>query len=208
MEASITLKKVGKLINDKTILAGLNFGIERGSLVAIIGDNEAGKNCSGDSDGRRLASVAAPPLPPGTGQGCAEEDIKNHQADKAGKARRRRRAKGKGTAAVEMSGMEPGGEVVFSVGASVLVFNEVHGNVTMGRVTKANADGCTYAIAYDGGMKWSKVPGHFIEIANTNKRRRVQQAQAMLARILQMQKAGGRSGDKGNGKRKKKGGRR
>ena len=44
MEASITLKKVGKLVNDKTILAGLNFGIERGSLVAIIGDNEAGKS--------------------------------------------------------------------------------------------------------------------------------------------------------------------
>ena len=39
MEASITLKKVGKLINDKTILAGLTFGIEKGSLVAIIGDN-------------------------------------------------------------------------------------------------------------------------------------------------------------------------
>ena len=44
MEASITLKKVGKLINDKTILAGLNFGIERGALVAILGDNEAGKS--------------------------------------------------------------------------------------------------------------------------------------------------------------------
>jgi ABC-2 type transport system ATP-binding protein len=44
MEASITLKKVGKLVDDKTILAGLNFGIERGSLVAIIGDNEAGKS--------------------------------------------------------------------------------------------------------------------------------------------------------------------
>ena len=44
MEASITLKKVGKLIGDKTILAGLTFGIERGSLVAIIGDNEAGKS--------------------------------------------------------------------------------------------------------------------------------------------------------------------
>ena len=44
MEASITLKKVGKLINDKTILAGLNLGIERGSLVAIIGDNDAGKS--------------------------------------------------------------------------------------------------------------------------------------------------------------------
>ena len=36
MEASITLKKVGKLVNDKTILAGLNFGIERGSLVALL----------------------------------------------------------------------------------------------------------------------------------------------------------------------------
>jgi ABC-2 type transport system ATP-binding protein len=44
MEASITLKKVGKLIRDKTILASLTFGIERGSLVAIIGDNEAGKS--------------------------------------------------------------------------------------------------------------------------------------------------------------------
>ena len=44
MEASITLKKVGKLINDKTIVAGLTFGIERGSLVAIIGANDTGKS--------------------------------------------------------------------------------------------------------------------------------------------------------------------
>ena len=44
MEASITLKKVGKLAGDKTILAGLSFGIERGSLVAIIGENDAGKS--------------------------------------------------------------------------------------------------------------------------------------------------------------------
>ena len=44
MEASITLKKVGKLVSDKTILASLTFGVERGSLVAIIGDNEAGKS--------------------------------------------------------------------------------------------------------------------------------------------------------------------
>ena len=43
MEASITLKKVGKLIGDKTILAGLNFGVERGSLVAIVGVNDSGK---------------------------------------------------------------------------------------------------------------------------------------------------------------------
>ena len=44
MEASITLKKVGKLVDGKTILASLTFGIEKGSLVAIIGDNEAGKS--------------------------------------------------------------------------------------------------------------------------------------------------------------------
>ena len=44
MEASIALKKVGKLVSDKTILASLTFGVERGSLVAIIGDNEAGKS--------------------------------------------------------------------------------------------------------------------------------------------------------------------
>jgi len=44
MEASITLKKVGKLVGDKTILAGLTFGIERGSLVAIVGVNDAGKS--------------------------------------------------------------------------------------------------------------------------------------------------------------------
>ena len=44
MEESITLKKVGKLVNNKTILASLTFGIEKGSLVAIIGDNEAGKS--------------------------------------------------------------------------------------------------------------------------------------------------------------------
>ena len=44
MEASVTLKKVGKLIGDKTILAGLSFGIERGSLVAIVGLNDSGKS--------------------------------------------------------------------------------------------------------------------------------------------------------------------
>ena len=44
MEASITLIKVGKLINDKTIVAGLTFGIERGSLVAVIGANDTGKS--------------------------------------------------------------------------------------------------------------------------------------------------------------------
>ncbi len=44
MEASVTLKKVGKLVKDKTILAGLTFGIEKGSLVAIVGDNDGGKS--------------------------------------------------------------------------------------------------------------------------------------------------------------------
>ncbi len=44
MEASITLKKVGKLSGDKTILAGLTFGVEKGTMVAIIGDNDAGKS--------------------------------------------------------------------------------------------------------------------------------------------------------------------
>ncbi|MFL2983283.1 MAG: ABC transporter ATP-binding protein [Candidatus Neomarinimicrobiota bacterium] len=44
MEASITLKKVGKLIGDKTILAGLSFGVETGSLVAIVGLNDSGKS--------------------------------------------------------------------------------------------------------------------------------------------------------------------
>ena len=44
MEASVTLKKVGKLFRDKTILAGLTFGVEKGSIVAFVGDNDAGKS--------------------------------------------------------------------------------------------------------------------------------------------------------------------
>lgn len=40
MEASITFKKVGQLIDGRTVLAGLSFGIERNSTVAIIGDND------------------------------------------------------------------------------------------------------------------------------------------------------------------------
>lgn len=44
MEASITLKKVGKLLNERTILAGLSFGIEKGSLVAVIGDSDSEKS--------------------------------------------------------------------------------------------------------------------------------------------------------------------
>jgi len=40
MEASITFKKVGQLIDGRTVLAGISFGIERNSTVAIIGDND------------------------------------------------------------------------------------------------------------------------------------------------------------------------
>lgn len=40
MEASITFKKVGQLKDGQTVLAGLSFGIERNSTVAIIGDND------------------------------------------------------------------------------------------------------------------------------------------------------------------------
>ncbi|NOZ75780.1 MAG: ABC transporter ATP-binding protein [FCB group bacterium] len=44
MEASVTLKRVGKLVNGRTILAGMSFGIEKGSIVAIVGENNAGKS--------------------------------------------------------------------------------------------------------------------------------------------------------------------
>ncbi len=44
MEASVTLKRVGKLIHGRTILAGMSFGIEKGSIVAIVGENNAGKS--------------------------------------------------------------------------------------------------------------------------------------------------------------------
>ena len=44
MEASVTLKKVGKLVRDKTVLASLTFGVEKGSIVAFVGDNDAGKS--------------------------------------------------------------------------------------------------------------------------------------------------------------------
>ena len=40
MEASITFKKVSQLLDGKTVLSGLSFGIERNSTVAIIGDND------------------------------------------------------------------------------------------------------------------------------------------------------------------------
>ena len=44
MEASVALKKVGKLSGEKTVLADLTFGVEKGSLTAIIGANDSGKS--------------------------------------------------------------------------------------------------------------------------------------------------------------------
>ncbi|MFQ6616398.1 MAG: ABC transporter ATP-binding protein [Fidelibacterota bacterium] len=44
MEASISLKKVGKVLGGRSVLAGLTFGIERGSLMALVGPNDAGKS--------------------------------------------------------------------------------------------------------------------------------------------------------------------
>jgi len=44
LEASVTLKRVGKLVNGRTILAGMSFGIEKGSIVAVVGENNAGKS--------------------------------------------------------------------------------------------------------------------------------------------------------------------
>lgn len=44
MEASVSLKKVGKLLEGQSILAGLSFGIERGSVMAMVGPNDSGKS--------------------------------------------------------------------------------------------------------------------------------------------------------------------
>ena len=44
MEASVSLKKIGKNIEKESILAGLSFGIERGSITSIIGPNDSGKS--------------------------------------------------------------------------------------------------------------------------------------------------------------------
>lgn len=44
MEASVSLKKVGKLLDGQSVLAGLSFGIERGSIMAVVGPNDAGKS--------------------------------------------------------------------------------------------------------------------------------------------------------------------
>ena len=44
MEASISLKSIGKKITDKTLLADLSFGLEKGSCLAIVGLNNCGKS--------------------------------------------------------------------------------------------------------------------------------------------------------------------
>jgi len=44
VEASVSLKKVGKLFDGQSVLAGLSFGIERGSIMAVVGLNDAGKS--------------------------------------------------------------------------------------------------------------------------------------------------------------------
>ncbi|MDP6456069.1 MAG: ABC transporter ATP-binding protein [Candidatus Marinimicrobia bacterium] len=38
------MKKIGKVLNSRSILSGLSFGIERGSMTVIVGDNDAGKS--------------------------------------------------------------------------------------------------------------------------------------------------------------------
>ena len=44
MEASISLKSIGKKITDKTLLAELSFGLQKGSCLAIVGPNNSGKS--------------------------------------------------------------------------------------------------------------------------------------------------------------------
>ena len=44
MEASITLKAIGKTFRDNILLADLSFGVEKGSTFVILGENGAGKS--------------------------------------------------------------------------------------------------------------------------------------------------------------------
>ena len=44
MEASITLKAIGKTFRNNTLLADLSFGVEKGSTFVILGENGAGKS--------------------------------------------------------------------------------------------------------------------------------------------------------------------
>ena len=43
MEASITLKSIAKTFNENTLLADLSFGVEKGTVFALIGSNGSGK---------------------------------------------------------------------------------------------------------------------------------------------------------------------
>ena len=44
MEASITFKKVAKIIKGETVLSDLNLGIEKGTTLVLIGENGSGKS--------------------------------------------------------------------------------------------------------------------------------------------------------------------
>ena len=44
MEASITLKQIGKTFSQATLLADLSFGVEKGSTLVILGENGSGKS--------------------------------------------------------------------------------------------------------------------------------------------------------------------
>jgi len=44
MEASITLKAIGKTFRNNTLLADLSFGVEKGSTFVILGENGSGKS--------------------------------------------------------------------------------------------------------------------------------------------------------------------
>ena len=44
MEASITLKAIGKTFRNNTLLADLSFGVEKGSTLVILGENGSGKS--------------------------------------------------------------------------------------------------------------------------------------------------------------------
>jgi len=44
LEASVTFKAVGKAIGNKTLLADLSFGVEKGSTFVLIGENGSGKS--------------------------------------------------------------------------------------------------------------------------------------------------------------------
>ena len=44
MEASISLKSIGKKISNNTILAELSFGLQKGTRLAVVGPNNSGKS--------------------------------------------------------------------------------------------------------------------------------------------------------------------